>query len=123
MQYKVHLFDFSSIDVRYSALCSIARSRSVISFGLACFCQGAANEDGLEIKYNVQVFNLFLLCDDDYIVESQSLQFLVKHGFDFNKQYAFGIPYKRGSQGVILVILLVIFAFLLLKIQYHQLCH
>jgi len=88
----------SSIDVRYSALCNIARSRSVISFGLACFCQGATDEDSHERKYNVQVFNLFLLCDDDYIVESQALQFLVKHGFDFNKQYAFGIPYKRGIQ-------------------------
>ena len=95
------MFCFSSIDERYNALCTIARSRSIISFGLACFQQIPSKEDNFQRKYKIQVFNLFLLCDDEYIVESQSLQFLVKHGFDFNKQYSSGIPYKKGNQKVI----------------------
>ena len=102
-------FGFSSIDVRYNALCDIARSRSIISFGLACFHQIPSEEDSHETKHEVQVFNLFVLCDDDYVVESQALQFLVKHGFDFNKQYSSGIPYKRGNQKVICIIINALF--------------
>ena len=99
------LFHCSSIDIRYTALSGIAKSRSIISFGLACFHQIPSKESSQQLNYEVQVFNLFLLCDDDYVVESQSLQFLVKHGFDFNKQYSSGIPYRRGNQQVLSIFL------------------
>ena len=51
------------------------------------------NENLLSVK----TYNLLVLCSEDYIVEPASLQFLVKHGFDFSAQYSLGIGYNRGN--------------------------
>ncbi len=100
-----------SVDDRYALMCEVARTRSILSFGLSCFKlvlpPGDLSESdaGTKIKlqgltFSVQTFNIFMLCSEDYVVEPLSLKFLVDHGFDFNKQYSVGLPYCRGNDKV-----------------------
>ena len=48
----------------------------------------------------VQTFNIMVLNEESFMVDPSSLKFLVEHGFDFNKQYAKGIPYSRNDPKV-----------------------
>lgn len=95
------LVNAPDIQERYQNTCGVAKTRSVISFGLSMFKLFKDSENTSEFNYHVQTFNIVTLCSEDYIVEPSSLQFLVSHGFDFNKQYSQGLPYFRGDDKVI----------------------
>ncbi|XP_052774261.1 target of EGR1 protein 1-like [Mya arenaria] len=88
-----------AIEERYSNICEVAKTRSVLSLGLSCFrgmTSSNLNSQSQASSYIVQTFNILFLCEDDFLVEPKSLKFLVQHGFDFNKQFAKGLSYYRG---------------------------
>ncbi|XP_022087851.1 target of EGR1 protein 1-like [Acanthaster planci] len=87
-----------SMEERYHSLAEVAKTRSILSLGISCFKvrpQPMESKD-LGLRFLAQTFNITTLCSEDYVVEPGSLKFLVDHGFDFNKQYASGVPYCRG---------------------------
>lgn len=86
-----------SVEDRYIAMSRVADTRAIISMGLSCFRQDARSAETGPLRFTVQTFNILILCQDNYIVEPASLQFLISHGFDFNRQYSLGVSYYRGN--------------------------
>ncbi|GAB6028962.1 Target of EGR1, member 1 (Nuclear) [Chamberlinius hualienensis] len=102
------------IEERYKAVASVAQTRAILSLGIACFCSQQLNNETISVQdadkwpdrkkiesepktYVAQIFDISLLCTDEYVVEPLSLQFLVNHGFDFNMQFSKGLSYKPGN--------------------------
>ena len=96
------------IEDRYKYMREVAQSRAILSLGISCFklkktktsndTKNKESEGRLNIR--VKTYNIVVLCTENFIVEPASLKFLVGHGFDFNKQYASGVPYTRGDDKV-----------------------
>jgi len=90
------------VEDRYQAMAKTARTHSILSLGLSCYrlkktTECDANQRGsCAVQFEVQTFNILVLCQDAYTVEPESLKFLSDHGFDFNRQCSHGLPYKRG---------------------------
>eukprot|EP00117_Sycon_ciliatum_P047394 scpid40792/ scgid33851/ Target of EGR1 protein 1 len=90
-----------SVEERYKTLATTVRTRAVIAVGLSCFRRLNPSLDEVGERWIAQTFDISTLCSENYTVEPGALKFLIDHGFDFNKQYAKGLPYKRGNdQGV-----------------------
>lgn len=96
---KRKLINSQAVDERFNNISEVAKTRSIISLGLSCFKQNdsSTNDTSRNLDFSVQTFNLMALCAEDYLVEPSALQFLVTHGFDFQKQYSQGISYYRGN--------------------------
>ncbi|XP_077986355.1 target of EGR1 protein 1-like [Glandiceps talaboti] len=88
-----------SVEDRYKAIYDIAKTRAMVSIGLSCFKipYSVTVTETQSLPFFVQTFNIIMLCQEDYMVEPGAVQFLVEHGFDFNKQYSKGVPFYRGS--------------------------
>ena len=96
------------VEDRYKYMREVAQSRAILSLGISCFklkktkinndTKNKESEGRLNIR--VKTFNIVVLCTENFVVEPVSLTFLVGHGFDFNKQYAKGLPYSRGDDKI-----------------------
>ena len=78
----------------YQFLNTVVTSRAILSLGLACFkwseldgCTSSA------VPLHAEVYNVWLLIQQPFLTDPSSAKFLIKHGFDFNKQYSLGLPY------------------------------
>lgn len=82
----------------YQNLCAVVTSRAILSLGVACFkwSKGGFSKTGV-VPLTAQVFNVWLLTQHPFVTDPSSAQFLIKHGFDFNKQYSVGLPYCPPS--------------------------
>ncbi|EDQ88348.1 uncharacterized protein MONBRDRAFT_9179 [Monosiga brevicollis MX1] len=88
------------MNTKYGVYCQAARSRALLSMGLAVFSEShpqAESSENAVVHYQVQVFELLLSSLREYVVEPLSLQFLLRHGFDFNRQVRDGLTYTPGA--------------------------
>ncbi|KAJ3406593.1 hypothetical protein CcCBS67573_g03799 [Chytriomyces confervae] len=76
---------------RYAALREVAVGHALVALGLVAF---ERTGDG---SFKMHCFSFILAPMDSHKVSPSSMAFLVDHGFDFNAQIRFGIPYKAGN--------------------------
>jgi target of EGR1 protein 1 len=99
----------SDLNVRYEAVRHLGDSRAVLSLGIAVFhpladdvrASPVESSDAQEVRYNVSIFEYCMSCQSPWLICSEAGQFLVAHGFDFNRVFTSGIPYTRASTEVI----------------------
>ena len=110
------MFLCRSMEEHYQSLCAVVETRAILSLGLACFRWNYSKRPSEEtspegnllqervgllqdsaIPLEVEVFNVWLLTRQPFVTDPSSGQFLVKHGFDFNKQFSQGLPYTPPS--------------------------
>jgi target of EGR1 protein 1 len=110
--------------IRYEAIRALVDTGAVLSLGIAVFnprenansddtddtnvdanlattADAAAiaepDDEAASSQYDVSAFDFCMSCDTPWTVSSSSGQFLVAHGFDFNRLFSAGIPYTRAS--------------------------
>lgn len=72
-------------------------NRAILSLGLACF-KWKSREAGLAaMPIDVEVFNVWLLSEESFVIDPSSAKFLVEHSFDFNKLFSSGLPYRPAK--------------------------
>ncbi len=92
-----HLLSHSQPDDKYKALRKVVSSYAIVSMGVACFQWQPVSSTAVPCR--AEVFNLLLLSQHSYTMDPSSAQFLLKHGFDFNKQLRYGLPFTPVGGG------------------------
>ncbi|NXN99988.1 PNDC1 ribonuclease, partial [Rhinopomastus cyanomelas] len=93
---------FDSPAKRYAKARQSVQRFAVAQLGLAIFSNDASN------KYVVHSYNFFLfpstlgLPDVEFALSASSVEFLSRHGFDYNKFLKDGIPYMNQAQEKVL---------------------
>jgi hypothetical protein len=83
----------------------IASNYSVLSLGISSFIlekteENKSEEENLNNKRKVFVnktFNILTLCSEHFMVDPESMKFLLVHAFDFNQHFLNGMPYLKGN--------------------------
>ena len=82
----------------------VAQTRAILSLGISCFKlkkpKSKEKESEIKLRIKVHIYNIVVLRAENYLVEPESLKFLVEHGFDFNKPCGKGVPYTKGCDAV-----------------------
>lgn len=82
---------------RYASLCEAAKTRGILSLGLAFFKKTKQSESKRSLKFSCQVFNILCICAEPFTVEPEALEFLAKHAFDFNLLIDSGVRYYPST--------------------------
>ncbi|KAI0567700.1 Ribonuclease H [Gracilaria domingensis] len=105
-----------NMQTRYTALRTLAHSCGILSVGISVFDQINQDVDMLaptnhsqvgtdtdlpknhsSTPYSVSTYDFLMCCKTPFSMISDSGEFLVAHGFDFNRLFSVGIPYERAS--------------------------
>ncbi len=90
---------FRSVNERYTAICEIAKNYSILSLGISCFQIKKYSKEN-EISILNKTYDILTLRSDKFMVDTESLSFLSKHGFDFNLNASKGIKYLKANDKV-----------------------
>ncbi|CAI5441014.1 unnamed protein product [Caenorhabditis angaria] len=85
------------IQERYQAIREAAKTRSILSLGIATLKLVQKNEKKKRLRYQAQVFNIITLSEKPFTIEPNALKFLARHNFDFNKLIKLGVQFQGAS--------------------------
>lgn len=54
----------------------------------------------VEWSYSVKSFNILVKCCEGYELEEDAEKFLENHGFDFDRQKCYGVPYSKSHEAI-----------------------
>lgn len=99
-----------NLEDRFVALKGLVESYSLVELGIACFYlknQSYLTTPGEVFdtkwsQYEVRTFSLLLFSKTDFKVSPNSLAFLTRNGFDFNRLFVEGIPFTPKHVSVAL---------------------
>lgn len=84
-----------NLDHRYLAMRDIVRSHSLLSLGITTITKTDVGNGVPE--YHFDNFEILLKNDERFTVDPRNMQFLAQNGFDFNRLFSVGLPYRAGA--------------------------